>query len=232
MESVGSSKIGLLRENNEDMLYVGDSLFMVADGMGGYGGGEVASELAIGAATESLKEEVYSEESLRAAIVAANRVVLQKAQEDPNNARMGTTMVVAAVDGETVYWANVGDSRFYIYTVEQGLIQISKDHSYIQELIDAKEISPEEKHTHPKKNYITRAVGVESKVLVDTGSLTATKGTVLLLCSDGLSSHVEDDAIASVLQRNISTAEKVEELMTLVYDAGARDNVSIVLAIV
>ncbi len=232
MESVGSSKIGLLRENNEDKLFVGDSLFMVADGMGGYNGGEIASELAISTAKHILVDEEYSEEALRAAVVAANGVVLAKAQEDPNHARMGTTMVVAAVDKETVYWANVGDSRFYIYTAEQGLTQISKDHSYIQELIDANEISPEDKNSHPKKNYITRAVGVESKVLVDTGALTVEKGTMLLLCSDGLSSFVEDDVIASVLQREVSIAKKVEELMTLVYDAGARDNVSIVLAIV
>ncbi len=230
MDSVGSSKVGLLRENNEDYIYVGKNLFIVADGMGGYNGGEIASELAIEVAKEELQSGEYSEDLLRLAVTRANKVVFERSQEDPERARMGTTMVIAARSDDTVYWANVGDSRLYLFSKENGLKQISKDHSYIQELIDANEISPEERKTHPKKNYITRAVGAESKVLVDTGSFAVVDGTILLLCSDGLSSLVDDEVIASVLKKEVANAEKIEELMTLVYDAGARDNVSIVLA--
>ena len=233
----GDSKIGLVRKLNEDAIDLSvPSLFILADGMGGYAGGQIASHIAVEQAAGFFTkdtEKTFSEASLKESVLCANEAILKEKKDNPNLSSMGTTMVMAAISQDTLYWAHVGDSRLYVMDEGQ-LSQITVDHSFVMELVTEGKISKEEMRFHPRKNEITRAVGIDDSLKVDTGHLTLKKGDFVLLCSDGLSGMVEDETIQQVLLecpgRSDADLKKTgERLMELVYDAGARDNVSIIL---
>ena len=234
----GDSKIGLVRKLNEDAIDLSvPSLFILADGMGGYAGGQIASHIAVEQAAGFFtkdKEKTFSEASLKESVLCANEAILKEKKDNPNLSSMGTTMVMAAISQDTLYWAHVGDSRLYVMDEGQ-LSQITVDHSFVMELVTEGKISKEEMRFHPRKNEITRAVGIDDTLKVDTGHLTLKKGDFVLLCSDGLSGMVEDETIQQVLRDCLGRSEADlkeagERLMELVYEAGARDNVSLILA--
>ena len=229
MISLGISKTGLVRQRNEDRFYAQGPLLIVADGMGGYTGGEYASTMVVDTIVEVVNEATeMSTEVLKNAILKANRIVYEKSQSYKELEGMGTTAVVAYVQEDTLYWAHVGDSRLYRYG-EDGLHRMTKDHSMVQQLVEAGTITEEEVIHHPKRNMLTRAIGVYETVEVDTGVVEVHQNDRILLCSDGLSGYIEESKIEQVLSEENNESRAVEDLVHLVYDAGVRDNVTIVL---
>ena len=236
IKSFGISKPGLVRTVNEDCIFCSDaSFFILADGMGGYEGGRIASTLAVKTVKDNLENlpaSAYSEDALRDAVLFANRVLLRRKFGDSDLEQMGTTLVVCAFCGNRFYWAHVGDSRLY---VEQGgtLSQITHDHSLVMQLYEAGEISKEEMRHHPRKNEITRAVGIASQLSVDTGIVSLETSAKILLCSDGLSTPLGDEAIRRILSETGETGEalsvSVENMVENVYKNGATDNMSAIL---
>ena len=229
MISLGISKTGLVRQRNEDRFYAQGPLLIVADGMGGYTGGEYDSTMVVDTIVEVVNESTeISTEVLENAILKANRMVYEKSQSYKELEGMGTTAVVAYVQEDTLYWAHVGDSRLYLYG-QEGLHRMTKDHSMVQQLVEAGTITEDEVIHHPKRNMLTRAIGVYETVEVDTGVVEVHQNDRILLCSDGLSGYIEESKIEQVLSEENNESRALEDLVHLVYDAGARDNVTIVL---
>lgn len=229
MISLGISKTGLVRQRNEDRFYAQGPLLIVADGMGGYTGGEYASTMVVDTIVDVVNEATeMSTEVLKNAILKANRMVYEKSQSYKELEGMGTTAVVAYVQEDTLYWAHVGDSRLYLYG-QDGLHRMTKDHSMVQQLVEAGTITEEDVIHHPKRNMLTRAIGVYETVEVDTGVVEVHQNDRILLCSDGLSGYIEKSKIEQVLSEKNNESRALEDLVHLVYDAGARDNVTIVL---
>lgn len=230
MISVGASKIGLVRKFNEDKFYMGENFWLIADGMGGYKGGEIASSIAIDDISQALiSVEHISEEKLIEVVISVNGEILRRVKNNYTLKGMGTTTIIGYVENNKLYWANVGDSRLYVLRNEK-LQQISKDHSLVQSLIDNGEITEEQRISYPNKNYLTRAVGVLDFISVDTGTFPLLEGDRLLLCSDGLSSYVANDQIEKIMNEYAQDDNLVlEKLFEAVYESGAKDNVSIIL---
>lgn len=229
MISLGISKTGLVRQRNEDRFYAQGPLLIVADGMGGYTGGEYASTMVVDTIVEVVnKATEMSTDVLQNAILQANRMVYEKSQSYKELEGMGTTAVVAYVQEDILYWAHVGDSRLYLYG-QEGLHRMTKDHSMVQQLVEAGTITEDEVIHHPKRNMLTRAIGVYETVEVDTGVVEVHQNDRILLCSDGLSGYIEESKIEQVLSKENNESRALEDLVHLVYDAGARDNVTIVL---
>lgn len=229
MISLGISKTGLVRQRNEDRFYAQGPLLIVADGMGGYTGGEYASTMVVDTIVEVVNEATeMSTDVLQNAILQANRMVYEKSQSYKELEGMGTTAVVAYVQDDILYWAHVGDSRLYLYG-QEGLHRMTKDHSMVQQLVEAGTITEDEVIHHPKRNMLTRAIGVYETVEVDTGVVEVHQNDRILLCSDGLSGYIEESKIEQVLSKENNESRALEDLVHLVYDAGARDNVTIVL---
>ena len=236
IKSYGISKTGLVRKVNEDCIFAKDKpYFILADGMGGYEGGQVASTTAVDAACTCLDEadpSSYSEAQVKEAVCAANRAVLRKKVEVENLQHMGTTMIIAVISGHVLYWGHVGDSRLYVL-YQGNLTQITKDHSFVMTLVDEGKITKEEMREHPRKNEITRAVGIAPQLDVDTGHLDLAPHMIVLICSDGVSALLDDACIRDLLlplerkEADLKTA--AEQILRKVYDAGATDNTSIIL---
>ena len=226
---VGLSKIGLVRQRNEDRFFIDRNVCAVTDGMGGYSGGEIASTYAVDEIREYLASlETVGQQDLCDAIIHANQRIVNRVASEERLAGMGTTAVVTAIKDNQLYWASVGDSRFYVY--RDGLLkQITTDHSMVQELLTAGEITKDEMLSHPQRNLLTRAVGVDEVLEVDSGIESILPGDRILLCTDGLSGYVTDDVIASALQSSDDNMMVVESLMDTVYEVGAGDNVTIVV---
>ncbi len=232
---------GLARENNEDSVTVDEPtrLGILADGMGGYNAGEVAS----GMATSFIKTELgrwlqeasasASDADVRRAmdicVDNANRAIFNAANSNPQYAGMGTTLVVGAFREGRLLMGHVGDSR--AYRLRGGrLQQITHDHSLLQEQIDAGLITQEQAAFSANKNLVTRAVGVEDTVLLETHLHDLMPGDVYLLCSDGLNDMVDDESIAQLLQSCDSLDEAGAALIDAANDAGGKDNISVILA--
>ncbi len=238
---------GRIRDHNEDAsaadMDIG--LVAVADGMGGYNAGEVASELAIktvmnlvrdGVAREA-RGEVDSESgllrqsiTLRNAVSRANKIIWQTAQSQPQCKGMGTTFAACLFYDDKVSIAHVGDARAYRHRDDR-LEQLTLDHSLLQELVDRGFYSPEEAQRSTNRNYVTRALGVESTVEVEVQEGTVLPGDIFLLCSDGLTDMVEDEDIhltISTFSANLQTV--AEQLIELANENGGRDNVTVSLA--
>ena len=229
MKSIGMSKIGLVRQRNEDRFYIGDSFCIVTDGMGGYKGGEIASTMVVDTlAADMQRWQDVSADALRQAVAKANMAVYDWVKTTPALEGMGTTAVVAYVTGSDLYWANVGDSRLYVFH-EDRLTQISTDHSMVQALYEAGELKADDMLPHPQRNVLTRAVGVGPVVDIDAGVYKVMPGDRILLCSDGLSGYIEQAVIEEAFRKEAKDERLIEDLMTLVYDQGARDNVTIVI---
>jgi len=228
--SAGLTDTGRKRRQNEDALVCDPPLFAIADGMGGAQAGEVASRLAA-AAIEEGAAAIQGEEGVATVVRAANARIFERAVHDPAVAGMGTTATVAVVDERagTVTIAHVGDSRAYLYR-DGELEQLTTDHSLVGELVRSGRLTEDEAAVHPHRSVITRALGTDAEVEVDTLTLEAAPGDLVLLCSDGLSAMVRDDEIAQVLR----SAEGVpraaaEALVSAANAAGGEDNVTVVL---
>lgn len=226
---VGSSKIGLVRKQNEDRFFIDGSICAVTDGMGGYRGGEIASTYAVDEIKEYLHTiSTITETSLVDAILHANTRIVKRVASEERLAGMGTTAVVAAIVDNHILWASVGDSRLYVYKSGE-LTQITTDHSMVQALLSAGEITKDEMLVHPQRNLLTRAVGVDEQLEVDKGSFPIEPNMRILLCTDGLTGYVNDTMIANILESTNDDETALELLMDAVYEAGAGDNVTIVL---
>lgn len=239
----GLTDIGLVRRDNQDSYafrVLGDdvAIAVVCDGMGGAMAGNVASAVAVEAFAAALEDACRDgvppdkdslQELLRSACRAANRQVFSLSAHNEEYRGMGTTLVGALILPHEVYVINVGDSRGYL--VRGGhLKQLTQDHSVVQTMVNRGSITPEQARTHPRKNLITRAVGIESTVEGDLYQLDRETGDILLLCSDGLSNVVEDAEIESVLTRGSDPEACCRTLLSCAVEQGAPDNVTVVMA--
>lgn len=217
----GGTDPGRRRRRNEDSYVIDPPLFAVADGMGGAQAGEVASKLAAGA----VKEHDADVESL---IQEANRRVHQRSLEDPNTTGMGTTLTVAAVEDGVVSIGHVGDSRAYLVR-DGNLEQLTEDHSLVGELMRTGKLSPEEAGSHPQRSMITRALGTDPNVDVDIFSVEPRVGDLFLLCSDGLTSMVDDREILRLVGEQRGDLENlVKALIKAANKGGGEDNITVV----
>ena len=226
-----ATDVGRVRSSNQDnAAVVDDRLFAVADGMGGHQGGEVASEVALDVLAAHLTE--FTTGDLLAAVREANRRVHRRAESDPDLAGMGTTLcALALVEGEgeeRLALVNVGDSR--VYRQRDGdFEQLTDDHSLVANLVKEGRLSPEEAAIHPQRNVLTRALGIDMVVQIDSWELEAVTGDRYLLCSDGLFNEVEHDRIAATLRRLDQPTDAARELVRLANDGGGRDNITCVV---
>jgi protein phosphatase len=247
LKCIGETDTGRVREHNEDTIALDADigLLVLADGMGGYNAGEVASGIAVKTIMNLVRESVEREDLaaldpatglsrrsivLRDAIQRANKIIFQTAKTQPQCEGMGTTVVGALFHDNRVTLAHVGDSRIYRLRADR-LEQVTLDHSLLQELVDRGFYTPEEAQRAANKNYVTRALGVEPTVQVEITEHDVHKGDHYLLCSDGLSDMVEDADIHLTINTfgdNLGTVAK--QLIQLANDNGGRDNVSVVLA--
>jgi serine/threonine protein phosphatase PrpC len=231
--------VGKVRDHNEDWVEVQDPadsdarrkgrLFIVADGMGGYQAGEVASRLA----AETVKREYYADPSedptarLRKAVQSANDAVYRSARSDRAHAGMGTTVVVAALVGRKAYIASVGDSRAYVVH-QNGISQITQDHSFVGEQIRAGLLTKEQARVHPQRNVITRALGSQAAIQVDTFEGDLSDGDILVLCTDGLTGHVLDERIHDTVIQ-LPPQPAVHRLIEMANEDGGTDNISTIV---
>ncbi len=235
LKAAGCTDVGLRRAENEDTWAMAPhlGLVLVADGMGGHSAGQVASQLAARAAVRAIEtlhgSEARLAERLRHAVAAANRTIHTAAQERADCAGMGTTLVAVLFDGERAALAHVGDSRAYL--VRQGRIrQLTDDHSIVGELLRRREISEDAAREHPHRHVLTRALGVRPRVEPDLAELTPAEGDVFVLCSDGLTTHVEDHEIAKALVGEPDLQRVCEDLVDAANGRGGEDNTTVVMA--
>jgi PPM family protein phosphatase len=218
---------GRRRRHNEDAYVCEPPLFAIADGMGGPQAGEVASRLAAAALRES-GASGGGQQRIADLIQEANRRVYDRSNTDPHTSGMGTTITVALVDDGTVAFGHVGDSRAYLIR-SGGIEQITEDHSLVNELLKTGKLSPEEAHAHPQKSVITRALGTDPDVDADTFTIASEPGDVFLLCSDGLTNMVDEDAILELLQRDREDLDAaLRALVRAANRGGGEDNITVV----
>ncbi len=229
--------IGRKRKINQDCLFVSENpignlpnVFIVADGMGGHNAGDYASKVTVETMVEKIAGsfEKNPVRILEKAIEAANSLIYQKANENPELEGMGTTVVAATCLGQFLQVANVGDSRLYVVSGRE-ITQITRDHSLVEEMVRMGGIARAEARNHPDKNIITRAVGVVDTVDVDFFTVELKEGDFVLLCSDGLTNMIEDEEICSILGGKGSIEEKARELVKAANQNGGRDNITVVV---
>ena len=235
-QSFSITDIGLRREMNQDYIFASDlplgslsCLYLVADGMGGHKAGDLASKLTVETVVNQVASTVglEPEELLRDAFVMANDVIIQTAAKHREYYGMGTTLVACTVCGDELLVANVGDSRLYNY--KDGFKQVTVDHSLVEEMVRAGTLDRKYARIHPERNVITRAVGAEQYMDVDFFRLPLSDCGLILMCSDGLTSMIDDDEIESVLANAVSLEEKAAELISRANEAGGKDNISVIL---
>ena len=236
MKACALTDTGRVRTANQDYVYasvepVGSlpNLFVVADGMGGHQAGDYASRYIVENLVSYLQ---YTENSqivplLREGILKVNTMLYQESKEKPELSGMGTTLVAAVADENTLYVANVGDSRLYL--VRDRIRQVTRDHSYVEELVSLGRLERGSKDYKDKKNIITRAVGTEDKLLVDFFEVGLEPGDYILMCSDGLSNMLEDAEMEEIIGSDLELQEKAEKLITVANDNGGKDNIAVVL---
>jgi len=228
--AAGVTDTGRRRLRNEDAFICEPPLFAVADGMGGARAGEIAAGLAA-AALEEAGAETRGAEGVAELIAEANRRIWERSVADPRTAGMGTTVTAALVDAAaaTVAIGHVGDSRAYLYR-DGELEQLTTDHSLVAELVQSGMLTPEEAERHPQRSAITRALGTEETVDVESFTVAAEPGDVFLLCSDGLSGMVADTDVAAVLGQSQDDLERTADALIAAANArGGDDNVTVVL---
>lgn len=236
MQSSGITDTGSKRKNNQDSIFFSDepvgslpNLYIVADGMGGHRAGDKASRMAIDITVEFIKKSTLENPIaiLKRAMIYANNEIYKSANKDPDLVGMGTTMVAAvALDGK-LYVANVGDSRLYV--VNNGIRQITMDHSLVEEMIRSGELERKKGRNHPEKNIITKAMGSKDEVVPDFFEIDMEPDDKYVLCSDGLSNMVEDDEIRDIVvdYRDIKAA--TQALVDRANYYGGSDNISVVI---
>ena len=237
MKLFGKTDIGLARESNQDAFSFGSfdngsCWAVVCDGMGGVSGGQIASSICVEKVSEAIKRGYRDNMNLSSAknllstaINAANSAVFRQAQESLEFKGMGTTVVAVIVLGRLAVVAHVGDSR--AYHINEDIKAVTKDHSFVQLLVDTGKITEEEAKMHPDRNVITRAVGIEHVVDVEIDIVDINKGDKLLICTDGLNGYVSDaDILKVVNEYGDSSSEKLVETAN---NSGGRDNVTVVI---
>ena len=232
MGTYGESKIGLVRKVNEDSFYISHerNVLAVADGMGGYVGGEIASKTAVEAIAYYFKNFNYAAPvQLEKAIQYANSSIISKTLIDPSLKGMGTTVSMVTLARHMAFWGHVGDSRIYLYR-EGAFSQISVDHTIVQVLLDKGKITEEEALDHPQRHVLTRAVGVDSNLIVDTGAFEVQPNDRILICSDGLTSFIGKPELCDAIgDYGRTEREIINDLFDQVYENGAKDNVTAIL---
>jgi serine/threonine protein phosphatase PrpC len=224
--STGLSHPGRKRRRNEDAWVCQPPLFAVADGMGGARGGEIASRVAATALGEAV--DGSGEERVVALIQRANRQVFERARDDADASGMGTTITVALVEDGVVAIGHVGDSRAYLIR-DQKVEQLTEDHSLVAELVRSGRLSPEEAEIHPQRSVITRALGTDPDVDVDSFSVETRAGDVFLICSDGLTSMIDDETILGIVEpRRDDLNAAAKELIDAANRSGGEDNITVV----
>ena len=239
VEVLGLSDVGCIRELNEDCYCIcgfGDNsergFCILADGMGGHNAGEVASQNAVKLIAEEMNRLLESGEKeipgqLSRAVSAANTGVYTMASENPIHRGMGTTVVTAFIDDGTAYVANVGDSRAYAVRDDE-IVQITTDHSVVSELVMRGTITKEEARLHPQKNIITRAVGTDKSVRTDIFEYNYSPGDVMIICSDGLSTMLDDNRILEIIKSKKTSEDTVNSLIAAAKDEGGLDNITVI----
>ena len=237
MKYYAMTDVGRRREMNQDYVYAMGQpigpfpiLLVVADGMGGHKAGDFASKFTV----EVVKREIAGSRSrkpekvLHDAIQVANRELIRVASRDVKLEGMGTTLVVATVIGDTLYFANIGDSRLYL--IDDNIKQLSKDHSLVEEMVRLGGIKAEDARNHPDKNIITRAMGVKDEAEADFYEFRIKRGDKILMCTDGLSNMVEDEDMFGLVKGSRDVVEAVQMLIDRANSNGGRDNIGVVLA--
>lgn len=241
MEFVHRTDVGKKRSINEDYLDVVDKseglyLAVLADGMGGHNAGDVASELAVRFLTDRFMKSALQLESeeeivsswMQEAYEGANERISSIADSDPSCKGMGTTLIAAVFQENKVTFAHIGDSRVYLYS--KGEIKpLTKDHSYVNVLLDSGEIDEEQARNHPKKNMLMKAIGTEISIDPDILTVRLRQGEIILMCSDGLSNMVNTEQMTHVLEKDMSLTAKVNTFIELANEQGGEDNISIIL---
>ena len=236
--------VGQVRTVDEDSILAADLSFginsenekflllAVADGMGGHAKGEEASKIALNTLTKSVVPELFGEKSftklLENGIKNANQEILDYTSKNPESSGMGTTAVCALVKGNDVHLANVGDSRAYVISNDE-IRRVTKDHSYVQALIDEGKITEEEAREHPQKNVITKAVGIMESVEPDTMKLTLDNDESLLLCCDGVIAHLPDEDIHKIICDADDPQNACQQIVDLANERGGTDNISLII---
>jgi PPM family protein phosphatase len=228
VEHAGKSDVGRQRTSNEDSLLLEPPFFVVADGMGGARAGEVASKIATDEFGSQPDDELPPERRLETIARSANKRIYELAASDESRRGMGTTLTAAIVVGDEVSLGHVGDSRAYRLRDDK-LEQLTKDHSLVAELERTGQISAEAAEHHPQRSIITRALGPEPDVEVDTYTITGKPGDVYLLCSDGLTGMISDEEVTSILRGGESLEDSAEALIRAANQSGGRDNITVVL---
>lgn len=237
MKLYAMTDVGRKREVNQDYVFATDkpvgpfpNLLVVADGMGGHKAGDFASKYTVKILHQELEAISLDkpEEILRNVVAVANHELIRAAQSDIKLEGMGTTLVVATIIGNTLYFANVGDSRLYL--IGDKIRQISKDHSLVEEMVRLGGIKAEEAKNHPDKNIITRAIGVKEDVEADIYEYRLKKGDIILMCTDGLSNMVEDEDMFDIVKGSRDIVEAVQMLIEKANSNGGRDNIGVVMA--
>lgn len=228
--------IGKKRKLNEDYVFTSgepignlSNVFIVADGMGGHKAGDYASKYTVETIVAQIQKsfEKNPVKILSKAIEIANAHIRAKSKEDESLEGMGTTVVAATLMGKYLQVANVGDSRLYV--VNDGIKQITRDHSLVEEMVRMGGIDRVQARNHPDKNIITRAIGVSDKVEVDFFSVELKPGDVVLMCSDGLTNMLEDEVIREILHQEGTLEVKAEELVKAANNNGGKDNIAVIL---
>ncbi|MBP9999997.1 MAG: Stp1/IreP family PP2C-type Ser/Thr phosphatase [Clostridiales bacterium] len=237
MRVFSATDVGQKRTANQDYVFQSASplgnlpnLFVVADGMGGHNAGDFASAHAVRTLVEEVrKDQEYNPvKIIRHAIESANTEILAQAQQHEEYKGMGTTLVAATVVGHYVYVANVGDSRLYL--VDDKIRQVTRDHSLVQEMVRMGEIREDEAKNHPDKNIITRALGAERTVDIDFFDMKLELGSIIVMCSDGLSNMVEDCVIEEIVKDDtVSLEERGRKLLYEANRNGGKDNIAVIL---
>lgn len=239
MRILGKSDVGKAREMNQDSFYVSDikdgiKLFILADGMGGYKGGEIASNLAVASSKSFIcnnfpniikeKEEILK--LISDAIEYANFVVYEKSKESTEISDMGTTLDICLIYNNKVFIGHIGDSR--VYRIRKNIIRkLTNDHSYVAKLVKEGKITKEEAYDHPRKNMLLKAIGCNSLVEPDVMYKGFIKDDILLMCSDGLTNMLKDEEIYQILLEN--PEKPVETLIKKANDAGGSDNITAII---
>ena len=236
MQVQALTDIGRKRQVNQDYIFqsaepVGafPNLFILADGMGGHKGGDFASkyltETMVGFISKTQNSDIIK--VLRNAVRMSNTLIYEKSHSDPELSGMGSTLVAAVISGGVLTAANVGDSRLYI--IRDGIIQVTKDHSYVEELVEAGEIERYSEEYNRKKNIITRAIGTEESVEADYFEVDLIKNDHILLCSDGLTNMVDEDTILAIISGHGSLQYKARTLVEAANENGGNDNIAVIL---
>ena len=237
MKTYAKTDVGRKRQMNQDYFYCCDNpvgsfhnLFIVADGMGGHKAGDHASKHCVERIVHSIASSRHSTPVtiFNEAVMAANMAVYKEARENSQYEGMGTTVVACTLQDRTLYVANIGDSRLYL--INNGIKQITSDHSLVEEMVKNGNITEREARIHPQKNIITRALGIDDRVRADYFEISVETSDIVLMCTDGLTNMIEDDDIEYIVKHSSSIEKAVEVLVAKANENGGYDNITVILA--